>query len=177
LARIIESCDTYHRFYQKTLLADISPGHKTVSSSPKYPTSSIDKIAPSTPPPSTTSPNAKPQSTPPVQKVPCANCGKPVKADWKKCPYCAKDLVFSPPSLLCANCGCEIEPDFKICPECGAPIKASPTCPWCSKPVNPDDSSCSQCKNWLKRPEKCCDVVIKPNWKKCPKCEKSFPTQ
>jgi RNA polymerase subunit RPABC4/transcription elongation factor Spt4 len=48
----------------------------------------------------------------------CWNCGRPVQADWRYCPYCEVEL-----KRPCAHCGYLLEPEWKRCPQCGAPAE------------------------------------------------------
>lgn len=43
----------------------------------------------------------------------CHNCGKPVRPEYKVCPYCSQVLNF-----YCENCNFKLEPDWKYCPMC-----------------------------------------------------------
>ena len=47
----------------------------------------------------------------------CPDCGKPMEADWKVCPYCA-----TPMAAQCPECGKAIEADWKACPYCGTSL-------------------------------------------------------
>jgi len=61
----------------------------------------------------------------------CWNCGRPVQADWRFCPYCEAELKHP-----CSQCGYLLEPDWKRCPKCGAPAEAFASPPSESLPAN-----------------------------------------
>lgn len=42
----------------------------------------------------------------------CPSCGKPVRSDFKLCPYCGQ-------SHTCTGCGKPLEAEWKVCPFCG----------------------------------------------------------
>ena len=46
----------------------------------------------------------------------CQNCGKPLEADWKLCPFC-RTLVSSA-ELKCPKCKNPIKEDWEVCPRC-----------------------------------------------------------
>ncbi len=48
----------------------------------------------------------------------CWNCGRPVQAEWRFCPYCEAELKHP-----CSQCGYLLEPEWKRCPKCGAPAE------------------------------------------------------
>jgi hypothetical protein len=47
----------------------------------------------------------------------CPDCGKPVEAGWKACPYCGTGLPSE-----CPECGKATEADWKACPYCGVSL-------------------------------------------------------
>ncbi len=47
----------------------------------------------------------------------CPNCGKPVRRDFKVCPYCQTPLVHE-----CPNCGEPVQSGWKVCPYCESPL-------------------------------------------------------
>lgn len=47
----------------------------------------------------------------------CINCGRPLQADFRVCPYCghAQDL-------RCPQCQTPVASDWRVCPRCGHPL-------------------------------------------------------
>lgn len=43
----------------------------------------------------------------------CENCGRPIRSDFKACPYCGHTRVH-----VCPQCGRPVSPDWKLCPYC-----------------------------------------------------------
>lgn len=48
----------------------------------------------------------------------CPECGRPIKPDFKVCPYCKTDLASE-----CPNCHKQMEHGWVVCPYCGGKIK------------------------------------------------------
>ncbi len=44
----------------------------------------------------------------------CSQCGRPVRADYRVCPYCGQSQ-----SLQCPQCHEPVAVDWKVCPHCG----------------------------------------------------------
>ena len=49
---------------------------------------------------------------------PCPECGRPIKHDFKVCPYCKAEL-----KLVCPKCDRRMEPGWIVCPYCGERTK------------------------------------------------------
>ncbi|MBU2488091.1 MAG: zinc-ribbon domain-containing protein, partial [Proteobacteria bacterium] len=63
--------------------------------------------------------------------TPCPDCGLPINADAKFCPYCGHQiLVFQ----QCLRCGKNLAPSAKFCSRCGTPVtQAEPQEKFCPK--------------------------------------------
>lgn len=44
----------------------------------------------------------------------CSQCGRPVRSDYRVCPYCGQSQ-----SLQCPQCHEPVAVDWKVCPHCG----------------------------------------------------------
>jgi RNA polymerase subunit RPABC4/transcription elongation factor Spt4 len=53
-----------------------------------------------------------------AQSSSCPNCGKPIQADFRVCPYCQTALV-----PLCSSCAKPVLPDWQVCPYCQTQLK------------------------------------------------------
>jgi len=82
-----------------------------------------------------------PQTQKPVRN--CPGCGKAIPDDAYMCPYCGKDLTFSPQYLqtskkettapnetikkkgtkFCKNCGEQLDDEDKYCTNCGEKVR------------------------------------------------------
>jgi hypothetical protein len=51
----------------------------------------------------------------------CAQCGKPLQAEWTVCAYCGTP-VTAPAERKCAMCGRPAQADWTTCPYCGNPL-------------------------------------------------------
>jgi len=47
--------------------------------------------------------------------VTCENCGRPLRSDYRVCPYCGHSRARQ-----CPQCGRPVSPEWKICPYCEA---------------------------------------------------------
>lgn len=47
------------------------------------------------------------------KRLKCHECGKPVEADYAKCPYCGTQLKST-----CPNCDKSVDGSWKVCPYC-----------------------------------------------------------
>ncbi len=54
------------------------------------------------------------------QIVACAKCGRPLRQDFRVCPYCGLSL-----DRVCTQCGTHLAGDWKVCPQCG--LSATPS--------------------------------------------------
>jgi len=128
-------------------------------------------------------PRGRPPIIEPVAVLKCVPCGEPVESDWDECPACGRPLsrLCEP---RCERCGTEVKSHWKQCPKCKFPIKTgAPIVPpkkycWnsdCGKEVESDWDNCRGCDAYQIRPVTCCEITIKQNYFKCPRCKKLFP--
>ncbi len=54
----------------------------------------------------------------PINK--CIFCGKPLKIEWKFCPYCKNETKIE--TLKCFNCGQDLKTNWNYCPNCKSEV-------------------------------------------------------
>jgi len=91
-------------------------------------------------------------------QINCPGCNKPVKADFKICPYCKEKIAgraqapHARQGMHCESCGGGISPEYKICPFCGKKVEGraknvegSSYCSKCGEKVISGEKFCSNC--------------------------------
>jgi hypothetical protein len=61
-------------------------------------------------------------TAPVVLEHKCAQCGKPLQADWTVCAFCGTPVTPIVEERKCAECGKPAQPDWTTCPYCGTPL-------------------------------------------------------
>ncbi len=51
----------------------------------------------------------------------CSTCGKPLKMEWRYCPYCKNETKSEKSN--CLNCGQELRTNWNYCPNCKIEVK------------------------------------------------------
>jgi len=74
----------------------------------------------------------------------CFKCGKELKPEWKKCPYCG---VIQ--EGICQGCGRTVKMKWNVCPQCRTDFGKQPprpACPACHAEMSAEGAECQACK-------------------------------
>jgi hypothetical protein len=74
----------------------------------------------------------------------CFKCGKDLKPEWKKCPYCGAIQEG-----ICQGCGRTVKMKWNVCPQCRTDFGKQPprpACPACHAEMSAEVAECQACK-------------------------------